>query len=143
MPNGLSSAPRIFPMITKVIFAELRKKGHLITSYIDDSLLVGRTLADCEQNIIETVQLSQRVGFIIHPDKSLLKPSRTITYLGFVMDSARMRVMLTPEEARKIFEYSEIVLDFDRCTIQQLSELIGMMVSSFPAVQFGSPHYRR
>ena len=116
---------------------------HLITSYIDDSLLVRRTLADCEQNIKETVQLSEGVGFIIQPEKSLLKPSQAITYLGFVIDSARMRVNLTPERARKIVDYSQIVLDSDRCTIQQLSELIGMMVSSFPAVQFGSIYYRR
>ena len=120
-------------MITKVIFAELRKKGHLITSYIDDSLLVGRTLADCEQNIKETVQLSERVGFIIHPEKSLLKPSQAITYLGFVIDSARMRVTLTPVRARNIVAYYQIVLDSDRCTTQQLSELISNDGVEFPS----------
>ena len=59
-------------------FAELRKKGHLITSYIDDSFLVGRTLKDCENNLNDMVSFSEHTGFIIHAEKSVLTPSQTI-----------------------------------------------------------------
>ena len=36
IPNGLSSAPRLFTKIMKPVLAKLREKGHLVSCYIDD-----------------------------------------------------------------------------------------------------------
>jgi hypothetical protein len=49
--NGLASAPRIFTKIMKPVFSTLRKKGQANVSYIDDSLVVSRTKAECVDNI--------------------------------------------------------------------------------------------
>ena len=38
MPNGLSSAPRLFTKILKPVYAHLRLLGHLACGYIDDSI---------------------------------------------------------------------------------------------------------
>ena len=43
LPMGLASAPRIFTKLLKPVLATLRKLGHVIVGYIDDSLIVGHT----------------------------------------------------------------------------------------------------
>ena len=41
LPNGLSSAPRIFTKLLKPVYSTLHNKGHLSSGYIDDSYLQG------------------------------------------------------------------------------------------------------
>ena len=43
LPNGLSSAPRIFTKILKPVYARLRSTGHTCMGHIDDSLLIGQS----------------------------------------------------------------------------------------------------
>ena len=47
LPNGLSSAPRIFTKILKPVYARLRSIGHICMGHIDDSLLIGQSFALC------------------------------------------------------------------------------------------------
>ena len=69
MPNGLSSAPRNFTKLTKVIFAELRKQGFMSTNYIDDCLLLGRSVTECMKNVRATVEMSEKAGICHTPRK--------------------------------------------------------------------------
>ena len=43
MPNGLSSAPRIFTKLLKPVYETLHNMGYLNLGYIDDSYLQGDT----------------------------------------------------------------------------------------------------
>ena len=47
LPNGLSSAPRIFTKLTKPVFAALRRDGYMNVPYIDDTFLTSHTLDKC------------------------------------------------------------------------------------------------
>ncbi|VDI21950.1 Hypothetical predicted protein [Mytilus galloprovincialis] len=80
LQNGLTTAPRIFTKILKVVFSKVRSKGHCNTPYIDDSLLVSKTFSGCQSNIIDTVQLLDDLGFTIHPDKFVLQPTQINVY---------------------------------------------------------------
>ena len=44
LPNGLSSAPRIFTKLLKPVFSKLRSEGVLLIGYIDDIILIARLL---------------------------------------------------------------------------------------------------
>ena len=59
LPNGLTSAPRLFTKLLKPIFAVLHKEGHDIMGYLDDS-----------------VKLFHSLGFQVHPEKSSLTPKQ-------------------------------------------------------------------
>ncbi|XP_064635165.1 uncharacterized protein LOC135492550 [Lineus longissimus] len=142
LPNGLSSAPRIFTKITKVMLAELRKRGHLITSFIDDSFLVGDE-SGCEDNVMETVNYSEESGWVVHPVKSRFKPAQQRIFLGFIINSVLMIVTLTEERIQKMSTVVERLLNQrGRVTIRRLAEAIGLMVASFPAVELGQLYYR-
>jgi hypothetical protein len=41
--------------------------------YIDDSYLQEDDYVNCLENVIDTVRLLFTLGFVIHPDKSVLK----------------------------------------------------------------------
>ena len=141
-PNGLSSAPRNFTKITKVLFSELRKLGHISTSYIDDCLLIAPSIAECKDNIHDTVMMSENTGFIVHPVKSILEPTKLITYLGFWLNSSTMTVKLTNEKATKLKLACQTLLDKNLVTIKHLASVVGLMVASFPGVQYGQLFYR-
>ena len=142
LPNGLSSAPRNFTKILKPVYSSLRSKGHLNVGYIDDSYYQGDTREECKQNVQETVNLFENLGFLPHPEKSVFEPTQVITFLGFVIDSVNMTVSLTPEKALKVCMACKRLLAKSDCSILDVSQTIGLLVASLPAVQYGHLHYR-
>ena len=83
----------------KPVYSSLRTLGHTNSGYIDDSLLMGDTKEECQNNVTDTVSLMTNLGFIIHEKKNLfLAPTRTITFLGNNIDSEKMVVTLPGEK---------------------------------------------
>lgn len=83
------------------MFATLRKLGHVIIKYIDDSLLLESSVQD---HVSETLALVESLGFVVNYEKSVLAPSTKITLLGNVIDSELMIVFLTDERKLSILE---------------------------------------
>ena len=143
MPNGLCSAPRLFTKLTKVLLSALRKQGHQIVAYIDDCLIVGFTQQDCRLSVSATAEISEKAGFILHPEKSILEPTQNIVFLGVVIDSVSMTVYLTMERKAKLQQLVCVAINKVKLSIQAFAELIGTMVASFPAVEYAKLFYRR
>ena len=142
LPNGLACAPRLFTKILKPVYAMLRQRGHLNVGYIDDSYLQGENREDCQANISDTCDLFSKLGFILHPVKSVLKPVQVLTFLGFVLNSVDMTVSLTPEQIQRIKEECEKMMILTELPIWELASFIGLLVSSFPGVLYGPLFYR-
>ena len=142
LPNGLSPAPRKFTKLLKPVFAKLRASGHDSTAFIDDSLLVSLSYDSCLDNILATTELFLHLGFVVHPDKSVFKPSQRIIYLGFIIDSVKMMVFLTQERTDAILELIKASLRSKCILIRDLASLIGKLIASFPAVCYGPLHFR-
>ena len=141
-PNGLASAPRIFTKLLKPAYAILRSMGHLNSGYIDDSYLQGDTSVECHKNVTDTITLFTKLGFQIHPEKSVFIPSQKLTFLGFVVDSNAMTVTLTEEKVLGILSVCASLLKTQMPTIRQVAEVIGILVSNFPGAQYRPLHYR-
>ena len=142
MPNGLSSAPRSFTKILKPVYSSLRSKGHVNVDYIDDSYLQGDSHEECKHNVQDTVNLFAKLGFLPHPEKSVFEPTQIITFLGFVINSVTMTITLTLEKALKVYMACKTLLAKSEHSILELSQVIGLLVASLPAVQYGQLHYR-
>ncbi len=143
LPNGLSCAPRLFTKILKPVYAHLRMQGHTCMGHIDDSLLIAPTYEDCMCNINATVELFTKLGFVVHPDKSVFTPTQVIEFLGFILNSLTMLVTLSPTKAAKVHDACQGLLNSKHVTIRDVAHVIGLLVSSFPAVQYGELYYRR
>ena len=142
LPNGLASAPRIFTKLMKPIYSTLRSMGQIISGYIDDSYLQGDSVAACSSNVKASATLMHSVGFFLHPDKSVLSPAQTVTFLGFVLNSLDMTVLPTPEKISKTIHCCTELLQTLQPTILQVSRVVGILISNLPGVEFGKLHYR-
>ena len=142
LPYGLASAPCIFTKLLKPAYATLRSMGHLNSGYIDDSYLQGDTSAECHKNVTDTITLFTKLGFHIHPEKSVFIPSQKLTFLVFVLDSKAMTVTLTEEKVQQILSVCASLLKTQMPAIRQIAEVIGILVSNFPGAQYGPLHYR-
>ena len=143
MPNGLSSAPRLFTNILKPVYAHLRLLGHLACGYIDDSIFMAHTFDSCQDSIRYADSLFRSIGFYINYDKSELYPTQEIEHLGFVLNSARMTVTLTEAKRVKLLNKCKQVLVDNGRTIRSVAEIIGLIVSSFTGAEYGRLHFRQ
>ena len=141
-PNGLCTVPRIFSKIIRQIMGYLHSLGHRSTFYLDDTLIIGSNIDKCISNTIETLNTFERLGFYIHPHKSIFKPSNKIKYLGFYLDSVSMKVTLTEEKIETILSTIRIIKSKNNLKIRELAKIIGMCIATFPGVRFGPLHYR-
>ena len=76
--------------------------GHNSVVYVDDLCLQGNTYQACLDNISDTITLLRELGFVILTEKSVLTPSQTIVFLGFIISSKNMTLSLTEEKKNKI-----------------------------------------
>ena len=90
-----------------------------------------------------TVKLFTDLGLTLNTAKSVLIPSQSISFLGFVLNSAQMTVALTPSNAMKVKSKAVELLHNQSPTIRTVSEMIGLMVASFPGVMYGPLYYRQ
>ena len=141
-PNGLALCPRYFTKLLKPVYAKLRNEGHTCSGFIDDSLLCGDSNRECKDNCEATQSLFKSVGFTINYDKSVLIPSQQITFLGNNIDSHKMIVTLPEDKVSKIKQECGWLISVDKEKIRTVASIIGMLVASFSAVQYGKMHYR-
>ena len=99
--------------------------------------LQGKTFEECADNVQKTVELFQSLGFVIHPDKSVLTPCKKVKYLEFWLDSENMIVTLPVEKIKKIKNVCQDLKQKNSVQIRDLARVIGLLVSVFPAVMWG------
>ena len=77
---------------------------------------------------IFTTKLFTDLGFILNHEKSVLEPKQVITFL---------------EKATKLVTNATTVLSKQSPSVREVTELVGLMVSSFPGVMHGPLFYRQ
>ena len=82
-------------------------------------------------------QLFTKLGFTVHPVKSVLQPQWKINFGGFTLDSITMTVTLNESKAIRSNPLVKIC-----ASKRQPLFVIGYLVSSFPAVEILQMHYR-
>ncbi|CAB4004433.1 Hypothetical predicted protein, partial [Paramuricea clavata] len=143
LPNGLSCAPRVFTKILKPALATLHSMGHISVAHIDDCYLQGQTYDKCVVNVLDTFMLLDNLGFVIHPIKSILKPSQQIITLGFLINSLTMTIRLTSDKAIDLKKACKALRTASKPqTIREVARIIGKIVASFPGVMYGPLYYR-
>lgn len=142
LPNGLSCAPRIFTKILKPPLSTLHKQGHIAVAHLDDLYLQGQTYEKCAHNVIDTTVLFDKLGLVVHPEKSNFIPTQVLNILGFVINSVTMTIQLTREKATGLQRACTVLLTRSSPSIREVASVIGKIVSSFPGVMHGALYYR-
>ena len=127
----------------KPFFSALRSQfGHTCLGYIDDPFYLGNSCLECEEAALHAVQLFISLGFIIHPEKSVVIPAQVLEFLVFTFSSVLLTVTLTEKKVDKILQLCQKFSQSGRqFTIREVASFIGTFVSRFPGVEFGPLHY--
>ena len=91
---------------------------------------------------MQTVNMFLKLGFAIHPAKSVLIPTQQLEFLGVLLNSISMSIHLPPRKATNVRQACEDHLHQHNPTIRDVAHVIGLIVSSFPEVQYGELYYR-
>lgn len=142
LPNGLSTASRIFTKVLKPMFSTLRKLGHTNVAYIDDSLLQSDTFEGCKLNIRNTLDLADSLGLTVHPEKSIIIPTQCIEFVGFMLDSRDMTIRLATRKILDIKKRAGEMLKETVISIRDFAKLIGKMIAAEPGVKYAPLYYK-
>jgi hypothetical protein len=112
----------------------LKLKGIRLLIYIDDILVLSTSYAQCQIDAQIVVDTLVSLGFMIKAKKSVLTPSQTFFYLGYLWDSVNMSCSLPPEKLDTIKYYCREVLKKQFFPVSLLLSLNGTVLSARPAV---------
>ncbi|KAJ8915276.1 hypothetical protein NQ315_014784 [Exocentrus adspersus] len=121
----------------KPVMKILRSWGFLSTIYLDDILCFGLTYESCKENVNTTMKVLQELGFLVNYKKSCLEPNVKVKYLGFGIDSIRFGLELPGKKVEGLLRVINKFLLKEYCTVQEFSQLIGLLTAACPAVAYG------
>lgn len=143
IPFGLCLAPWLYTKLNKPIVSVLRGQGILLSSYLDDTLLIGRNSKECMHNLDVAIKLFNKLGLVVNSEKSQLIPSNSVKFLGFIMDSFAMRLSLPANKSDKLLSKGRELLNNATPTLLQVAEFIGIVVAASPATRYGMLYTRK
>lgn len=82
MPFGLVNAPPTFQRLMEAVLAGLTRHGCLV--YLDDVLVVGKTLQEHNENLARVLERIQEAGLKLKPEKCSFA-QKEVEYLGHVV----------------------------------------------------------
>ena len=143
LPQGLSSAPRLFTKLLKVPMSHLRDHENVTASaYIDDILVLASCPFECHRAARVTAETLQAGGLMISP-KSKLTPDTVIEHIGFVIDSVKMSVSLPVDKIDKLKLHISDILAKSRLRIREVAQLLGRLEATRPGNKFATLFTRR
>ena len=123
--------------------ALLRRQGIRTIIFLDDLLVMGQSKEEMVSQVEEILHFFQLLGFVINQEKSVLSPSHTIQFLGFIVDSALMVISLPQKKVVDITKACQAALLQGTLSVRDLSRLIGQMSATMRAVLPGPLCYRK
>ena len=79
LPFGYSLAPRTFTKILKPLYSLLRSNGMKVCYYIDDTLIIAASKAECSANVHKIIRLLWDLSFKTNFKKSQDDPVTRLT----------------------------------------------------------------
>ena len=109
LPFGLSSAPRAYTKLSRVLLKYWRRQGIRCSNYIDDFLFAAATLEEALALRDKVLSDMVRFGWFISFTKSLLQPGQLAPYIGFEYLTVPQPIVRVPH--RKIFALRSLIAD--------------------------------
>ena len=141
MPFGLTSAPRIFTKVLKVVLVFFRGRGLRVTAWFDDLII----MADSVNLLLEHlyfVRLTLRsLGFLLNDKKSSLIPSQSMLHLGFLWDTVSFSLSVPEDKVKGLKALCSQALS-GPVSLRFLQRILGTIESFRLAFPFSALHYR-
>ena len=80
----------------------LRKLGIYLIIYLDNLKLAAPSTTQLLQDLSTVLQLFTVLGFLINYPKNIMRPTQRLEFLGFVVDTKKLRIALPPHKIEGI-----------------------------------------
>ncbi len=137
LPFGLSLAPRTFTKCMDAALSPLRQMGIRILNYLDDWLILAQSEVELLSHRTLILSHLERLGPRVNFAKSALSPSQRVSFLGTVLDSARMRAVIAPECALAIQKLAATFKSNTARPLKVFQRMLGLMAAASPVLQLG------
>ena len=127
LPFGLASAPWAFSRIIKPVKAHLHHMAVLISSYLDDFLLLNPSSEGLLHNLSEVLSLFKRLGIRVKHEKSHLVPSQKVLFLGVLFHLDTMDLSLPSAKIASISALCQETLGLSLMSRRSLESLLGTL----------------
>jgi hypothetical protein len=115
--------------VLKPIINKMHLLGHKVIRYVDDWLIVARSPEECSRATQDLLGIFKELGVIYNAKKSVLVPAQSIEYLGNVIDSVSMTVMVPKKKLavlrKNLKALGKRALQGGTATPRELSRVIG------------------
>jgi len=92
--------------------------------YLDDKILFNHTQEGAQVDRDTTLWLLQNLGFVINWKKSVLTPSQSLEYLGFVIKSLEMSLILPDGKVEQLVQTCRDLIRAGSASVRTLSHVI-------------------
>ena len=141
LPQGLTSSPRIFTMLMRVILKFLRSFSIKIAAWLDDFIVAASSASLVSSHASFSIRSFQELGFIPNIDKSHLKPTQRLLHLGLVWDTVSYTVSVPFDKLENVQKKCLFALS-SKVSIQFLSSILGSIEFFRWGFPFAAVHYR-
>jgi hypothetical protein len=143
LPFGLMSAPWLFTQVVKQLKGWAAKNNLVLFQYLDDWLNLQADKQKLIQSTRELVALCARLGLLVNGKKSELQPVQRIIFLGEMLDLKVGQAFPTAE--RKLAVQTKVLrmMEAKSTSLQYAESLVGLLVATYPTVQWGRLYLRR
>ena len=128
------SCTKIFIKILKVPMSLLRRFNIRIIIYLDDMLLLGKTMEEILVARDTLIFLLQHLWFVINLKKSVLEPQQKMEFLGLIIDFQNLSLSLTEQKLQKVKNCCMEMYKATKVSILELKKLLGLLCSTVQAV---------
>ena len=128
LPIGLRSAPKLFNILANLLSWILQSKGvSPVLHYLDDFLTLGPpSTTTCVDNLMTIKEVCLQLGIPLALDK-VEGPSKSLTFLGIILDTERMEARLPEEKLTRIPHQLEVWQGKKKATKRQILCLVGLL----------------
>ena len=141
MPFGMTSSPRIFTKVFKRVLVFLRGRGLRISAWFDDIILIASSVDLLLEHMHFTLLTLKSLGFLPHPEKSMLTPSQFIFHLGFDWDTVNFTLSVPLAKVTALKSLCSCARSRS-VTLRFLSQILGTVESFRVAFPYAALRYR-
>ncbi len=106
-----------------------------ILNYLDDWLILAQSEVELLSHRTLILSHLERLGLRVNFAKSALSPSQRVSFLGTVLDSARMRAVIAPERALAIQKLAATFKSDTARPLKAFQRMLGLMAAASPVLQ--------
>ena len=141
LPQGLSSSPRVFTMLVRVVLKFLRSHSVKIAAWIDDFILAASSSALVASHASLSIRTFRDLGFLPNIAKSHLTPVQRLNHLGLVWATVSYTVSVPFDKLSDVQRKCNVALS-TRVSIRYLSSILGSIEYFRWGFPYAAVHYR-